>query len=275
MSELGRTINERIGDLRTSMHLSQTELSEKTGIPTSVISRIESGKTATVGHDVLAKLALFFNVSADYLLGLTDVRMRKNVELNQLGLSNQALFQILSGKVNSHILSLMIENKNFPRFLDYAQAYFEDANAPAFQSRNALIDFGIDALKDYAKETPEIRKEANHDINRINAEKITFSEASMIKLRDIMMSILKDMKESYTSIYTNPADIDPSQLTEMMNVMYEQAEEIRQERPVTADDMTSIVVNYLSHTGLNEKAQELLKELCLQMFENIGQTTQF
>ena len=33
MSELGGTINERIGDLRTSMNLSQTELSEKTGIP--------------------------------------------------------------------------------------------------------------------------------------------------------------------------------------------------------------------------------------------------
>ena len=47
MSILGGTINERIGDLRTSMHLSQTELSEKTGIPISVISHIESGKTAS------------------------------------------------------------------------------------------------------------------------------------------------------------------------------------------------------------------------------------
>ena len=98
MSELGGTINERIGDLRTSMHLSQTELSKKTGIPISVISRIESGKTATVGHDVLAKLALFFNVSADYLLGLTDVRMRKNVELNQLGLVIRLCFRYCLAK---------------------------------------------------------------------------------------------------------------------------------------------------------------------------------
>ncbi len=77
MKEPGGTINERIGDLRTSMNLSQTELSKETGIPISVISRIECGKTATIGHDVLAKLAVFFNVSADYLLGLTDIRMRK------------------------------------------------------------------------------------------------------------------------------------------------------------------------------------------------------
>lgn len=265
MGELDGTINERIGDLRTSMHLSQTELSEKTGITISVISRIESGKTATVGHDVLAKLAVFFNVSADYLLGLTDVRMRKNVELNELGLSNRALFQILSGKVNSHLLSLMIESKNFPRFLDYAQTYFEDTNAPAFQSRNAIIDFGIDALKDYAKETPAARREANHDINRMNAEKITSAEASMIKLRDIMMRILKDMKEAYDS---KPADIDTSQLTEIMNAMFEQAGVIRQERPVTAEDMTNIVVNYVAPTGLDKKTQELLKKLCLQMFKD-------
>ncbi len=265
MNELGGTINERIGDLRTSMHLSQTELSEKTGIPISVISRIENGKTATVGHDVLAKLALFFNVSADYLLGLTDVRMRKNVELSELGLNNQALFQILSGKVNSHLLSLMIESRNFPRFLDYAQAYFEDTNAPAFQSRNAMIDFGIDALKDYVWETQEARREANHDINRMNAEKITASEASMIRLRDIMMSILKDMKEAYDN---KPADIDTSQLTEMMNAMFEQAEEIRKKRPVTAEDMTNIVVNYLAKTGLDEKVQKLLEKLCLQIFKS-------
>lgn len=266
MSELGGTINERIGDLRTSMHLSQTELSEKTGIPISVISRIESGKTATVGHDVLAKLALFFNVSADYLLGLTDVRMRKNVELNQLGLSNEALFRILSGKVNSRLLSMMIESKNFPRFLDYTQAYFEDANAPAFQSRNAIIDFGIDTLKGYAMERPEVRRDAVHDINHMNAEKITSTEASMTKLRDIMMNILKDMKKAYDS---EPADIDTSQLTEMMNAMYEQADAIRQERPVTPEDMAKLVTEHLAHAGFDKKTQELLMELFLQILKGV------
>lgn len=42
---------------------------------------------------------------------------------------------------------MLIESKNFPHFLDDEHTYFEDANAPAFQSRNAMIGFGIDALK--------------------------------------------------------------------------------------------------------------------------------
>jgi len=160
---------------------------------------------------------------------------------------------------------MMIESKNFPRFLDYAEAYFEDANAPAFQSRNAIIDFGIDTLKGYAMETPEVRRDAVHDINRMNAEKITSPEASLTQLRDIMMNILKDMKKAYDS---EPADIDTSQLTEMMNAMYEQADVIRQERPVMPEDMAKIVVDHLAQTGLDEKAQELLGTLCLQMFKN-------
>ncbi len=93
----------------------------------------------------------------------------------------------------------------------------------------------------------------------MNAEKITSDEASMMKLRDIMIRILKDMKEAYDG---KPADIDTSQLTEMMYAMYEQAEAIRQEHPVTAEDMSDIVVNYVSQTGLDEKA------LCLQIFKD-------
>ena len=72
----------------------------------------------------------------------------------------------------------------------------------------------------------------------MNAKKITSFETSMIRLRDIMMS-----------------------------VMFEQAEEIRKERPVTAEDMSNIVVNHLAQTGLDEKAQKILKKLCLQMFK--------
>ena len=49
--------------------------------------------------------------------------------------------------------------------------------------------------------------------------------------------------------------------------MFEQADEIRKEHPVTVEDMSNIVVNYLAQTGLDEKAQKILKKLCLQMFK--------
>lgn len=72
----------------------------------------------------------------------------------------------------------------------------------------------------------------------MNTEKITSFESSMIRLRDIMMSI-----------------------------MFEQVVEIRKKHPVTAEDMTNIVTNYLAQTGLDEQTHRLLKELCLQIFK--------
>lgn len=56
-----------IAHLRKHFDLTQKELSERTGINQSVLSRIESG-TRPVRDDELKIFADFFNVSTDYLL---------------------------------------------------------------------------------------------------------------------------------------------------------------------------------------------------------------
>ena len=53
--------------LRTYYDLTQKELSERTGINQSVLSRIENG-TRPIRDDELKLFADFFNVSTDYLL---------------------------------------------------------------------------------------------------------------------------------------------------------------------------------------------------------------
>lgn len=61
----------RIRDLREDMDLRQIDVSKATGIDQKTLSNYETGKT---NPDSLAiiKLADFFNVSADYLIGRTD-----------------------------------------------------------------------------------------------------------------------------------------------------------------------------------------------------------
>ena len=76
------TTNERIADLRNMSGLTQKELCDKSNIPYSTLSRIERGEITNVSNDILIKLSNFFNVSTDYLLGLTNVKFRKNIELS-------------------------------------------------------------------------------------------------------------------------------------------------------------------------------------------------
>ncbi len=65
------TLGERIRMLRESVNLSQMELSRRVDISQSAIARYELNKTEPKASDIV-KLADFFGVSADYLLGLSE-----------------------------------------------------------------------------------------------------------------------------------------------------------------------------------------------------------
>jgi transcriptional regulator with XRE-family HTH domain len=61
----------RLRELRVSQGYSRRELSVKTDIAESQLARYEMEQNDATG-DALARIATFFNVSTDYLLGLTD-----------------------------------------------------------------------------------------------------------------------------------------------------------------------------------------------------------
>lgn len=63
--------NCRIKELRTEKGVTQKEIATQTGISRSVISEYEAGKAEPTAN-VVIKLADFFDVSTDYLLGRSD-----------------------------------------------------------------------------------------------------------------------------------------------------------------------------------------------------------
>ena len=62
---------DRIRNLREDADLTQAELGEKINVPQRTYAYYESGERMIPPH-VLISLAQFYNVSIDYLLGLTD-----------------------------------------------------------------------------------------------------------------------------------------------------------------------------------------------------------
>lgn len=62
---------ERVLRLRKEKGLTQKELGEQVGLSYKAISTIESGARGT-SVDKLIGLAVYFRVSTDYLLGITD-----------------------------------------------------------------------------------------------------------------------------------------------------------------------------------------------------------
>jgi len=62
---------ERVLGLRKAKGLTQKELGEAVGLSYKAISTIESGSRGT-SVEKLIELAVYFQVSTDYLLGITD-----------------------------------------------------------------------------------------------------------------------------------------------------------------------------------------------------------
>ena len=63
----------RIKDLREDMNLRQIDVAKRTGIDQRTLSNYETGKTYPDSYAII-KLAEFYGVTCDYLLGVSDIR---------------------------------------------------------------------------------------------------------------------------------------------------------------------------------------------------------
>ena len=69
--EIKNVFGSRVLEQRKKMGISQGELGAKIGLTHKAISTIESGKRGT-SFENLVELAYVFQISTDYLLGITD-----------------------------------------------------------------------------------------------------------------------------------------------------------------------------------------------------------
>ena len=67
--EIGRDVNigYKVKEMRESLHLTQEELSQKSGVSRGTISSIENGDTKTTTTKTLLKLAKAMNTSIDQI----------------------------------------------------------------------------------------------------------------------------------------------------------------------------------------------------------------
>ncbi|HDT6579513.1 TPA: helix-turn-helix transcriptional regulator [Bacillus cereus] len=64
---------QRLKDLRREKKLTQQDIADVLGIEKSNISRFESGKQSLSSENII-KTAKYFNVSVDYILGISDYK---------------------------------------------------------------------------------------------------------------------------------------------------------------------------------------------------------
>ena len=111
------TIPERLKDLRTERGLTLEQLSEATGISRAALGKYETDDFKDISPFSIAALAKFYGVSADYLMGLTEIKNHPNTELDALNLGDDAIEVLKTGRFNHRLLSELICHKDFQRLM--------------------------------------------------------------------------------------------------------------------------------------------------------------
>ena len=259
---------DRIGDLRTNLGMTKKELSQKTGIDASQITRIENGSLKTISSDYLIKLAKELKTSTDYILGLTPVSVPKSYDISELGLSNEAVKGLVTGTIDVGILNRLLEHKSFPRLIHLIRVYFQDAAARGIMTRNQLIELATASLSDLMKEHPEHRAEARQDLQFLNAQKMGEHEAEIEKIKNVFLAILRDIKKDMGSGELPREVATAAMLQTMRDTLAEQ-----QREPVTMDDVAGMVVGQLGQfVPMDEETAEQFRQLAKKMMEQAGGT---
>ena len=253
------TLQEKLRDLREEKGLKLEELSKEIGISKSALGRYENEEGSEIGHKHICMLANYYNVSADYLVGLSENRNPVNAEIRDLHLQDKTIELLTGGKLNNRLICEMIEHDDFPKFLVDSEAYVD---------RWAEMELGIiDMLLWQIRE--EISEQygtvlSKEDLaKQMDAFHIQEEEFFAQKVADSIFGIVHGIREAHFDDNTTAPKINMQRLIggieSYMNLVAE---------PNVDDMFDSICEDY----GINPNA---LSYLQIQEFKKVLKTSMF
>lgn len=263
------TVGYRIQNLINEKKITQAILAEKTGISKATLSRYISAEDAKIPHDSLLKIARYFGVSTDFLLGATDIPYRTNFDIEELGLTANAAKKLYTGEVNPHIISQMIENPAFAKVVFEVGHFVDGTTSAAMASYNKVLSITEKLLQKQGKTNPRDKSIAVQALKDVREQRapVTLPETVMIRAAfdEFLANLNKQAKEHITESDKLTGDI-------MTNIIehLEKRQTTFDLKQVTASDLSDAITEAVGESGYPVEKQEELRKNLLTMFENFG-----
>lgn len=264
---MSETIGRRIIGLRERRDMTLEELAAKVGVNATTLGRMEKGQTQKVGSDVLAALAREFQVSADYLLGLTDVPDRKNYEIGALGLSDQAARNLYTGRVNVDVVNRLLGHPKFPLLTAMIAQYLDDTFAAGVAAQNELFDAMSDALLSYGQSDLGQRAAAREAARAVKLSKTPPHQVELAKIQNTFMTILKEMKRDAGSGLESAKATTSETVGQMMAELTKGQDVLL--TAITPEQIVDAIVHTAGGAGLSMEGAEALRGGLLSAFESL------
>ena len=128
-----------------------------------------------------------------------------------------------------------------------------------------IIEMTTASLSDLMNEHPEHRAEAKQDLQLLNAQKLGEHEAEIEKIKNVFLTILRDVKKDMDS-GGQPGEVaTAAMLQTMRDTLAEQ-----KQNPLTIDDVTKIVAGQIGQLApMDEETADLFQQLAKRMIEQV------
>ena len=209
------TMGEKLKDLRTERGLTTREVCRLTGVSENIYNGLENDVNRDTGYSRIVALARFYEVPTDYLLGLTESRLTRNIELNELGLSDGAIKVLLSKKQNPDLVSRLIEHPDFTHLINAIDVYVRQIAAPnigAVNNMTRIAERGIEEL--FADGT--VKPEGYADAMRFMDETVVNEDEFLrYRITERFNQILRDVYKDYAVEFADMAEQRSAPMEEM------------------------------------------------------------
>ena len=106
----------------------------------SALGSYETEDFKDISHYALIRLAKFYGVTADYLLGLSEMKNHPNADLADLRLSDEMIDLLKSGRIDNTLLCELAAHPDFPRLMADLEIYVNGTALKQAQGANAIVD---------------------------------------------------------------------------------------------------------------------------------------
>lgn len=186
------TISERLKDLRKDRGLTLEALAEAVGISRSALGTYETGDFKDISPFSIVRLARFYGVTTDYLMGVSNLEKEADAEIRELRLTNEALNVLKNGHFSGRLLSKVICHNDFPRLMTDMEIFVD--HIASMQIDN--LNYGMGTARSI------VQNQYHPDENELfyrTAElgKVPADEYVSSVLRDDLTGILRDIREAH------------------------------------------------------------------------------
>ena len=263
---------QRIQDLIKDSSITQAELAGIIGLSESALSRYLKGQTEMLGDEYIIKIAKYFNVSTDFILGETNIPDRKNYDIEELGLSAESAKLLYTGKIDARILNLLLENPRFPQLAALLARYQNEIVKSGIAAMNQQLSFLSSLLLDQADNNPDSAESARQAAQDISAIRTPIINADTTAIQNVFMLIVRDIKEQGETIVTD-SKAASAEVMQKLRKELSKGQDSPDLRNLTAEDLTAAVMKKIAATGISEDTLQSLGSAYTKVLEEMKDLT--